>query len=513
MPSNPTPLADTDPAVEPVAAQHPYDSEGPPQRALRRRPRRTAGGPAETLCDLPAVASAPQTGDGLGGTWSANGVLLFSPSPASGIYRISSSGGEPAAVTLPDRARQETSHRFPVFLPDGHHFLYLVRGRLREHRGIFVGSLDSPERTRLIDADSNAAHANGDYVLFAREAALLAQRFDDRRFELVGDPVPIADGIVRGPTTRYAPFAVSGDVVAYRRGGVATTQLVVVDRSGRAIRALGAAGPYPANPSLSPDGRQIAMALFDLRSGGADVWLFDIARGVQSRFTSDASLELAPLWTPDGTRLLFASNRAGVWDLYERPVAERTPLDRLVLESDSNKYPQSWSPDGATLVYSAWNAGTGQDLWTLSMDDARRATPYLQTPFDEREAQVSPDGRWLAYSSNESGRPEVYVRPFPAAAGQWKVSVEGGTEPRWRGDGRELFYVGPDRRLISVPIASGATFTPGLPAPLFETRLADTWWWDYVVLPGGRFVIKQRVEQTPSSRVTVVLNWQAALHR
>lgn len=473
--------------------------------------------PPVTVCNLPVGGHEASGSSSVGGTWNAGGVILFAPTLGSGLYRVSSSGGAPVPVTTLDASRRETTHRFPQFLPDGRRFLYLVRSGLPDHHGIFVGSLDSPERKRLIAADSNAVYAAPGYLLFVREASLQAHRFDLERLEVTGEPVVLAGGVVPGPTIRNAPFSLAADVLAYRSGAVTETQLVAVDRSGRTLGVVGPPGPYPANPSLSPDGSRIAMGRFDVQSGGSDIWLFDISRGVSSRFTFDSALELAPLWAPDGKSIAFASNRAGVWDVYERhldrPNGADAAADRRLLESTTNKYPQDWSPDGGWLLYTRWDAETGEDLWLMRADSGE-TRPFLQAEFDQREAQFSPDGRWVAYASNESGRHEIYVRPFGGGIGQWKVSIDGGTEPRWRGDARELFYVGPDRRLVSVTIDSGPAFVPGTPQTLFDARVAQTLWWDYVVSADGRrFVIKQAVAEGASSPMTVVLNWRAALGR
>jgi eukaryotic-like serine/threonine-protein kinase len=502
-------VADTEDASYPFWSPDSRFVAYPAHGALRKV--RASGGPPETICVLSSGGYAARDSIIGSGTWSATGQILFSD--ATGLSMVAASGGEPVAITKLDATRGETSHRFPQFLPDGRRFIYLVRSTQAEHQGIYLGSLDSTERTRISDADSNAAYADDGYLLFIREATLIAQRFDPDRRRLTGEALPLGTAVVRGPTVRFAPFSASSTVLAFRSGAVTPTQLVRVDRRGRTLAAIGDPGPYPANPSLSPDGTQIAMALLDLQTGRSDIWLFDVVRGVRSRFTSHPAFELAPLWAADGRSILFASNRNGRWDIYERRLGETSSLDREaerpVIESPTNKYPLTWGADGRTLVFTRLNAQTGEDLWLKA--PTGEETIFLQTAFDEREPQLSPDGRWMAYTSNESGQPEVYVRSFPAAAGVWKVSVNGGAEPRWRADARELFYVGPDRRMMAVSIAGGTTFTPGMPAALFHARIAETPWWDYIVLPGGQeFVIKQ-ASAIPSSPLSVVLNWREGL--
>jgi Tol biopolymer transport system component len=474
---------------------------------------RATGGPPETICDFPGTDGSAGLGYGLGATWSTNGTVVFAPFAAGPLYQVPAAGGVATPVTTVDETAGETGHRYPSFLPDGRRFVYLVRSNRPERQGIYAGALDAPMRVLLTHADSNAAYAHPGYLLFVREATLFAQSFDPRRLTLSGDAVPVVSAMIPGPTVRYAPFSAGGDVLAFRPGGVTETQLVRVNREGGRRGVIGPPGRYPANPSLAPDGSQIAMGRFDLQTGGADLWLFDLARGVSSRFTFERSLELAPLWDGDSRRILFASNRAGVWDIYARAVDRGTgsldDSDHLLLQSGSNKYPQTWSADGRWLIFTSADPETGEDLWMAPADGSAAPRPFVVADFNQREAQLSPDGRWMAYASNESGRFEIYVRPYPTGPGHWKVSIDGGVEPRWRDDGRELFFVGPDRRLRAVSIARSDTFAPGAPALLFDARIADTWWWDYVVLPGGReFVLKQAADGDRSSPVTVVVNWR-----
>jgi eukaryotic-like serine/threonine-protein kinase len=467
---------------------------------------RLTGGPPEPLCDAP---------DTFGATWSHEGLVLFAPDRASGLHRVPVAGGKPSPVTHLDASRGETSHRFPHFLPDGRRFIYLVRSRQPEHRGIFVGALDSSERKRLVSADSNAVYAAPGYLLFVQGTTLMAQRFDTDRLELTGEPVAIADGVLPAPTVRFAPFAASGGVLTYRTGGMHRSRLTWVDREGRSLASVGPVARY-MTLALSPGATALAVDVLDPRSEDVDTWVFDLRRNLSSRVTLAPSLEGYPVWI-DASRLAFAVNREGTWNLYERNLrddADGQSPPRTLIESRTNKYPQAMSQDGQ-LLFVDHSDVTGHDVWRLPLAGDRRPHPLLQSSFNETQAQVSPDGRWLAYTSDETGRYEVYIRPFGPGSGKWRISSDGGCQPRWRGDGRELFYVnGP--RLWSVSIERDAAFQPGVPRPLFHTRVGrnSELTWDYDVTPDGRrFLFKELVFEEGGSPMLVVLNWWQLLAR
>ena len=474
---------------------------------------RAAGGPPQTLCDVPRVRGAVHPEPSAGGAWSTHGTILFGTT--GGLQAVPATGGTPTRVTSLAPDRGETSHGFPYFLPDGRRFLYLVLSRLPEHQGIFAASLDGAAPTRLVDAASNVVFVEPGFLLYVRDADLVAHALDPVGLELSGEPTPIAAGIVRAPTGRYAPFSASPDVLAYRTGGITPMRLVWVDRAGRVLGHVHGPARYPANPALSPDGSKLAIAVLDVSAGSADIWVIDLARGVPSRFTFHPSWELAPVWAPGGQRLLFASNRDGPWDVYERELDDSSQIemapDRLILRSLTNTYPQDWSPDGAWLAYTNSDPVTREDLWLLAAARDRDPLPLLRTEFNEREAQFSPDGRWIAYTSDETGQTEVFVRPVAGPGSRWKISVNGGAEPRWRADGKELFYVGPARQMMVVDVGSAESLQPGAPRVLFDTPVGQTLWWDYVVTRDGqRFIIKQPAGEG-SSPMTVVLNWRSAL--
>lgn len=467
---------------------------------------RASGGPAEVICDA---------AEGLGGTWNADGTVIFAPSRTSGLYKVPASGGHPVPLTALDASRDETSHRLPQFLPDGRHYLYLVRSSRPENRGVFVGSLNSSDRRRLTDTDSNAAFVPPGYLLYVREATLMAQRFDPDSMELTGEAVPVGEGLSPASGLRFAPFSASSGVLTYRPGGMVKTRLVWADRKGQLLGEVGAPAAYLAI-ALSPDGSRLAADIFDPASASIDTWLLDLARNVASRF--GASLSRYPVWRPDGSQLLFASNRAGPWSLYRQALndpAQHGATPRALLQPGSDKIPQGWTPDGGSLIYLDLSHETGSDVWQFPWTGAGKPTVLLQTGFNETQVQISPDGRWMAYTSDESGRLEVYVRRFPPSAEKWQISVDGGCQPRWRADGRELFFLHA-QQFMTASIEAAPSLKPGIPTRLFSVRAGRTsdLMWEYAVVPDGqRFLFKELLFEDAGSPMTVVLDWEAALTR
>jgi Tol biopolymer transport system component len=351
-------------------------------------------------------------------------------------------------------------------------------------------------------------------LLFVRRATLVAQRFDLARLELEGEPIPLAEDVVVAATALRAAFAAGGRTLVYRTGGFGEARLLLLDRSSKEVSTLDGPNRYPANPSISPDGTRVAIARLNPVEGTSDIWIVDIARRVSSRFTTHPGWELAPLWSKDGLRIAFASNREGSWDVYERDI-ETGPGDEghevPLVRSRYNQHPQTWSPSG-DLIYAHADPATGPDLWTVNVERHRGPEPILTSQFTEREADLSPDGHWLAYVSDESGASEVYVRRFPSGSDKQRISPSGGAEPRWRDDGSELFYVGGDRRLRAVTLGGGGTVKPSSPTVLIDMRISDSFWWDYAVAPGGqRFVIKQAINEGRSSPLNVILDWSTLL--
>ncbi|MDA2930745.1 protein kinase [Acidobacteria bacterium AH-259-O06] len=465
-----------------------------------------SGGPPQTLCDAPA---------GRGGSWNRDGTIVFNPHWADPLQYVSAAGGEAKPLTELDESRGETAHRWPGFLPDGRHFFYLALSSQPENRGIYLASLDSKETKRLLSATLNAAYAEPGYLLFMRESTLMAQPFDKQGLELTGEAFPLAQNVDRTEHTytTAASFSVSENgVLTYRSGSsLSRNQLVWFDREGKRLGPVGEPADY-SNHALSPDGKRVAVGLRDPETQTRDIWLFDLARATSSRLTFDPADDLNPVWSPDGTRIAFTSDRKGPRDIYQK-MASGTGQDELVLESGEQKSLTDWSADGRFLLYNAPNPQTRGDVWMLPLSEEGKPTPFLQQSFDQREAQFSPDGRWVTYYSNESGTRQVYVQPFPATGGKWQISTQGGVEPRWRRDGKELFYIAGSNLMAVEVNTRGSSLEAGIPKVLFEASFAGLGTRNsYVVSADGRrFLIITPVEQAASSPITVVLNWTTEL--
>ncbi len=466
-----------------------------------------AAGPPLTLCDAP---------DPRGGTWNQNGVIVFAPDSAGALQQVSASGGVVSAVTKRDEARGELSDRWPYFLPDGQHFLYLRRGITgsESETAIFVASLASKESKLLLRASSNVAYAQG-FLVFLREGRLVAQQFDTNRLEVAGDAFPIAEDVQSELSMARGVFAVSENgVLAYQTGSVRNgSELIWFDRNGKRLSVLGDLAIYDI-PQLSPDGKRLTAAIVDPQNGNQDLWLYELARGLRTRFTVDPADERSPAWSPDGSHIVFCSNRKGHFNLYQK-AASGVGSEELLLESNLDKFATSWSPDGQFLLYDTVEPKSKRDLWVLPLTGDRKPFQFLQTEFTEANGQFSPDGRWIAYSSDESGRNEIYVMPFPGPGGKRQISTSGGSHPKWRGAGREIFYLAPDNKLMAAEVSGqGATLEVGAVRSLFEVRPYFEIGSVYdLTSDGQRFLINTTVEQKASGPITLVINWTADLKR
>jgi serine/threonine protein kinase/Tol biopolymer transport system component len=454
-------------------------------------------GSPQTICDTANV---------LGGTWNRDGVILFVPSFGQPIVRVPATGGNPVAVTKVDEGRRESAHLSPEFLPDGQHYLYFVRSADRDVQGIYVGSLEFGTGERLLGADSAAQYARPGYLLFVREGTLLAQAFDASSRHLSGEPTTVAANIEFVEDSNQAAFTVSdAGRLAYREFSPFRSEAVWMDEAGREVSAVPAdAGEAIA---LAPDERRIAITRPDPRTAASDVWIVDLGRATASKLTTGTRNEENPIWAHDGSRLAFNSDEgsAGYYDLYEKPTAGG--VDTLLLASEEDKQALDWSRDGRFLLYGSFSKTTRADLWVLPLSGDRKPAPFVQSPANEGSARFSPDSRWIAYTSDESGRPEVYVQPFPATGAKVQVSVAGGQEPRWSADGRRLFYRSADSKLMSVAVTSTAQFDASNPRALFDLEEVT----DYAVSRDARFLLNRVVSNPRSLPITVVLNWTAAL--
>lgn len=462
-----------------------------------------AGGKPTTLANAPNAR---------GGAWNRDGVIIYCPVPPSPLLRISASGGESTPISIGQGIK---TRWLPSFLPDGQHYLYVARiaGTEREVR---VGSLDSNESTSLLSAFSHAVYVAPGYLLYRRESALMAQQFDAAKLELKGEPIPIAEDVGVDATSYQGYFSASADgVVAYHSGSVGLTQLTWLDRSGKQLGIVDQAADQ-GDLELSSDDGRLALRRVDNKTGSINLWLIDIARGMPARFTFEKTTDFAPIWSPDGTRIVFSTLRDGSPNLYQK-VSSSAGNDEPLVKSPIVKISFDWARDGRNIIYGVVDAKNSWDLWTLPLDDPSKAVPFLQTSFDERGAKFSPNGRWVAYESNESGTAEVYVRPFPVAPGKWQISTAGGQQPRWRRDGKELFYISSDHKLMSVEVnGDGATFEHRTPTALFNVRVGgiDTPGDFYAVTGDGkRFILNSLVAEATYTPITVVLNWTADLKR
>jgi serine/threonine protein kinase len=447
---------------------------------------------------------------GAGGTWSRTGDILFTRVPDASLSRVSAGGGASEPLLQSQTSGlQAPGHRFPQFLPDGRHFLYYVAETAV--RGVYVGSLDHPERQRLFDADAAALFVPPNRVLFIRGGKLNAQRFDPLKLQLEGSAAAIAQGVSVDAFGVAALSASATGTIVFRQGSAnRQRQFVWFDRSGAQV---GAAAPAdagsPLNPALSPDGKVVA--LNRSTDGNVDIWLLDLGRRVLSRFTSDPRPEINPVWSPDGTRIAYAkANGAAGFNLYQKTTA--TGEEAALLESSQNMLPEDWSRDGRFLSYITSDSAGRWDLGVLPVGDTSKPIQVTKTPYNEMGSQFSPDGHWIAFESDESGRNEIYVQPFPGSGAKTIVSTGGGLQPRWRRDGQELFYVAPDGKLMAVAMhvtPGGTTLEPSSPIPLFVTRISSTRTGgsrhEYVVAGDGqRFLMNTFVEQ--NAPITLVLN-------
>jgi Tol biopolymer transport system component len=467
------------------------------------------GGPPQTLAAAPG---------GRGGTWNGDGVILFAPCTSCALRRLGAAGGDSVEVTK--LAEKQTGHRFPAFLPGGREFVFFVQGTAAI-QGVYLGSLDGPDTRRLTASDTGARYVAPGWLLWIQGGTLRAQRLERSTQQLVGDPVTLADPVAFQPGVHGGGFSVSdGGMVTYRGGGAQRRQLAWFDRAGKSLGMLGL--PDENNlleVRLSPDGRRVAVRR--AVQGNIDIWLMDDTR--TSRVTFDAAQESFPVWSPDGGRIAFGSNRKGVLDLFVKPSSGAGTED-LLAQSPQIKSPSDWSGDGRFLLFNSLDPQSGWDLWVMPMSGARTARVFLKTPFNERRPRFSPDGRWVAYQSDESNRVEVFVRPVDqggsgAAGGLWQVSTAGGVYPVWRADGRELYYVAPDGVVMAVPIAvRGGEVVSGTPVALFSPRMVGggsdgAQGWQYDVARDGRFLVNTSIADTAAVPITLVQHWNPELKR
>jgi eukaryotic-like serine/threonine-protein kinase len=467
-----------------------------------------SGGPPVVLCDA---------GEGRGGSWSRAGVILFTPDRFSAIYRVSAAGGPATPVTTLDRSKNERAHRWPNFLPDGRHFLYVAGGpstpKENPTNAIMVGALDSNESKTLFSNYTNAVYALG-YLLFLRQHTLMAQPFDAKRLEFKGDPIPIADPVISDESRIHGLFSASENgVLTYVEGSSGhDRQLVWVDRSGKQVGEVAGGADSYADPQISPDGKRVLIAL---ESGESDLWIYDVMRAVKTRLTFGSALSqsnMAGVWSRDGRQVAYTSVRSGKYAICQK-ATDGSGKEEIVVSGMTSAYLNDWSPDGKLIAYlTSKQAGAPAETWILPLADPSKPYPFLQSDFHQVAARFSPDGKYLAHVSTESGRPEVYVVPFPGPGGKSQVSMRGGFWPRWRRDGKEIYFISPDNKVMAAEVSpSGGRLEVGTVHALFETRLYRSSGSPFDVTGDGQRFLINRWE--PSSSIMLIENWDAELKK
>ncbi len=480
-----------------------------------------SSGVAQTLCELAHIA--------VGGSSNGHGEIIFGQANA-GLMKVSVDGGPPSPLTTVDSSRGEIQHTFPSLLPDGRHFIYLRLSGNQAYGGIYAGSLDdSPGKQdlkRILATNFAAEYVpsssdpnKGQLLFLTSDGTAMAQPFDARRLQLAGEPVPIAEQLGHYNDLGFFSASSNGVLVYSAAGGTAAEQLTWFTRQGKVLGAVGEPGIYRF-PTLSPDGGKAVVARADSQSDSS-LWLFDFSRNTSTRFTFGSSYDDYPIWSPDGQRVIFASNPNGGQDIYQKP-ANGAAGEELLLKSSEPKVPTDMSRDGRFLLYATVDPKTGIDIWVLPLQGDRKPFPFLTTKSIEFDAHFSPDGHWVAYDSDESGSTEVYVRPFSpdpgaddasGAGAKWQVSYGGGLEPQWSADGKELYYLTSDGKVMDVDVTTSPTFQAGTPKLLFQApRQIVTTVGKYTV-DGKRFLFLAPAGQNNQAQApfNVVLNWQAGL--
>jgi Tol biopolymer transport system component/DNA-binding winged helix-turn-helix (wHTH) protein len=469
-----------------------------------------AGGPPTVLADAPL---------GNGGSWNRQNVILFSPGTSrTGLVRVSSGGGSVTAATTLEATTREDSHRWPHFLPDGRHFFYTAvtgpccpAGTPSEIR---IGSLDQPGHdVPLFQAESSVSYASG-HLIYARDEVLMAQPFDASSRRLLGDAFPLAERVTREGSRYVGASASENGVLVYGQGRAdVDRQLTWFDRAGHVLGTIGDPARY-AGLALAPDDRRVAVTLETGTQKNVDIWLIDLARNIRSRLTVHPGQDVSPVWSPDGKRIAFQSTRLNEPVAIRQTRSHETGTDESLLAGPGNftMAPTSWSSDARYIAY----VTKGSDLWILPLFGDRKPFAFADSPFTELSGVFSPDGRWIAYTSNENGQADVYVQAFPGPGVKVQVSRNGGSHPAWRGDGRELFYLGQDGVLTAVAIAAGRALESGPPQALFQTNVWNrTFNQVYAVTRDGqRFLVNALPPSSRSSApIAAVLDWTAAFHR
>ena len=494
----------THPAWSPDSRQVAFFSAG----KLRRID--ASGGPSQPICDA---------SDGRGIAWGTGGTMLFTPTTGSPLHRVPMTGGTPVAETALDSSRGEVSHRYAEFLPDGKHFLYLVEAAAEspgtdQGFAVFAGELGSKLKKLVVATNGQARYSRATgHLLFARAGTLVAQKFDARTQTLSGEAVPVADNVRRSGRWE-TEFSISRNGLLAFGVGSSTepAQLVLVDRSGRDVGLASKTIADYRSPRFSRDETRVVAAIVDPGTSKADIWVLDVARGTSTRLTFDPENDWSPYWSPDDRRVYFSSSRTGKTDVFSKS-SSGTGKDEPVYAGPNADFVWSVSADGVTAWVSTFPPKLGTDVMRLDLKTGQ-ASVFLSTPFNETHPVPSPDGRWLAYTCNESGRNEVYVQSLLDDGGKWQISTDGGSRPAWTRGGRELIYQGNDRKLLAVDVRLEPTFEAGTPTPLFDprARVQNFQAWD-VSADGERFLVNRAMETRSVEPLTLVQGWAATLKK
>jgi Tol biopolymer transport system component len=463
------------------------------------------GGAPETICNA---------GDGRGATWNRDGVIVFAPESAGPLYRFRESGGEVTPVTVLDAARKETGHRWPYFLPDGKHFLFVTLPAKQGSYDVFVGSTESKERKFLLAASSAPIYASPGYLIYSRDNTLVAQRFDAERLATTGEPLSLGEAPAPSGWSGAPVVSASSDGVLARWGiGVPNTTLQWFDRAGKPAGDI----PVPAGRyegvALSRDGKRLAVARRSSVSA-KDIWLLDLDRPVPSRFTFGSSSVDSFAWSHDGSRIAFTSDRFGPQDIFVKSTTSATEETAVLTGGAMFKSPTSWSPDGKTIVFEQPDPKTGWDLVLLTADGKSPPVPFLHTSVSERQGEVSPDGHWIAYDSDEGGRMELFVQSFPVPGAKYQITSGGAVNvvTRWTRGGKELMFLAGDGvTVMAADVTTGASFRAGAPHELFKLR-SDLVGVEFA--PDGQRVLVSAPPGSPlAPSITIDVNWPAQLAR
>jgi Tol biopolymer transport system component len=468
------------------------------------------GGALQTLCDVSIAAR--------GGSWSRDGAILFTPGTSDLLYRVSANGGTAVVVTEFDKDHTESSHRWPQFLPDGKHYLFFLRSWDKERTGIYAGSLDSKERRFVLHTGYRAVYVPPGYLLYLQDQTLIAQPFDAQKVELRGEPIPLADRpAVVGPNSSAMFSASETGILLYypNVAGVFGWNLVWHDRTGKALETIGQ--DFFSQPTISPDATKVAVATYDLMWWTPDVWILDLVRGTKTRFTFGPGIGASPVWQPDGQAIIYGSGQKGKPHIYRKALNGKTA--DVLLETDGLfEIPRSICHDGRYLAYLRREGSVSArgEIWILPLFGDRKPFPLVQSQFDITDPAFSPDCKWVAYTSSDPGQTEVYVTSFPDGARKYQVSTGGGQIPRWRADGKELFFLAPQNsNLVAVNVErNGQELRLGTPHPLFKAFGIGYRFNFYDVSPDGqRFLISGYTQSLSNVPLTLVSKWSSELRK